>query len=263
MYICIKKYVHKRPHMFETGLFRFKIALPTTNIAPTARPRPIPSVLGAMLVSGRVGMLSNFRRCKSAGLSLEVAIEGRTYYVATGHRSISLYSLSYGWSRGHIYMYIYTGLNTQTNWHIQAEHDDLSETCRFPTACFFHVPFCTKQSCSSCQLLTWNLIPFTQSPNGPGPVSLRPMRLWWYSSHLEDEHGTQKWRFGKWFSFSIGWILGSIWIFLLYLGRTSFQPQLGRCNTWTIQWQSHVQPSYPWHYPMFHFRPHPTSQTTR
>ena len=109
MYV-LKKYVHKRPHMFETGLFRFKIALPTTNIAPTARPLPIPSVLGAMLVSGRVGMLSNFRRCKSAGLSLEVAIEGRTYYVATGHRSISLYSLSYGWPRGHIYninVYIY------------------------------------------------------------------------------------------------------------------------------------------------------------
>ena len=26
---------------------------------------------------------------------------------------------------------------------------------------------------------------------------------------LEDSHGTQKWRFGRWFSFSIGWFLGS------------------------------------------------------
>ena len=148
--------------MFETGLFRFKIALPTTNIAPTARPLPIPSVLGAMLVSGRVGMLSNFRRCKSAGLSLEVAIEGRTYYVATGHRSISLYSLSYGWPRGHIYvyiyMYIYTGLNTQTNWHIQAEHDDLSETCRFPTACFFTFHFAqnSRVAAVNCWHETWS-----------------------------------------------------------------------------------------------------------
>ena len=30
---------------------------------------------------------------------------------------------------------------------------------------------------------------------------------------LENYHGTPKWRFGRWFSFSIGWLLGSMLIF--------------------------------------------------
>ncbi len=32
-------------------------------------------------------------------------------------------------------------------------------------------------------------------------------------THPVKKHGTQKWRFGRWFSFSIGWFLGSMVIF--------------------------------------------------
>ena len=67
---------------------------------------------------------------------------------------------------------------------------------------------------------------------------------------LENEHGTQEWRFGRWHSLSIGWFLGSIFIFqgckilIASQGPIHFQCDGTFWKTWRQWWQStwHIVP---------------------